>query len=364
MPLPLLWTALLLAPPPAASATAGAALEPGPVPTAMQPTGIGVDPPVAIQDRGRKQDKGKRGSVGGLDDIRRAIKRGRKLPRYRDPLARKGSEEEEAEGEGAERAPAPRESRVSDAQLGSWYETCDANQNGWVSFGEARASMRFDRPRFRAYDADRDGRLQYEEYEQYYLETFTRDGSFLAPLAASGSAALRRRSHDQIRIAYDFDLDGRLSLPEVTRVLADYGQAALDPQRVVRALDSDGDGFLELAELEGLPSVLYPVTLPTLDGTEGSGPTSIDELFGAVEARETSPGASPAPPRIVGPVRHFRRLDLDDDGSISVVDLEALARPIRLSVRIPTILNTLDRNLDGVLSEREFLGALMVLGDE
>ena len=145
MPLPLLWTALLLAAPAAASATAGAALEPGPAePAAMQPAGMGVDPPVAIQARGRTQDKDKkRGSVGGLDEIRRAIKRGRKLPRYRDPLALggrgkgKGKEEEES-GEGAERAPARRESRVSDAQLASWYETCDANQNGASEPGEVQ----------------------------------------------------------------------------------------------------------------------------------------------------------------------------------------------------------------------------------
>ncbi len=349
----LLLYALLLGPPAPPATSAGAPEWIAPAPHSGSQRG---------GQRGASQEGG--GQVGGLDAIKRGLKK-RNPPKNRDPrgVAKRTQKtgRNQQTGEEGERRRPRRADRVSEEQLAGWYVTVDDNRNGWISFSEARASLHFDRPRFQAYDADRDGRMQLEEFEDYYLESLTRDGSFRAPTAVRSNALPARRNHEQIRIAYDFDLDGQLSLPEVIRVLADYDQAALDPQRVVRALDADGDQLLDLAELQGLPSILYPVTLPSVDepSQEQRTPTTIAELFGQRVDRSTNPRASAAPPRIVGPLPHFQRLDLDQDGGVSVAELEALIRPTHLAVRIRTIVNTLDQDLDGVLSEAEFLGALL-----
>ena len=70
-----------------------------------------------------------------------------------------------------------------------------------------------------------------------------------------------------------------------------------------------------------------------------------------------APGSN-VPPRITGPVRSFRRLDLDNNGQISLAELEELLRPLFSPVRVHTVHHTLDRNQDGFLTEDEYNAAL------
>ncbi|MEO6711206.1 MAG: hypothetical protein ABI054_07020, partial [Planctomycetota bacterium] len=67
---------------------------------------------------------------------------------------------------------------------------------------------------------------------------------------------------------------------------------------------------------------------------------------------------APMPPQIDGPVRHFRRLDLDGDVRVSTEDLRRLQSPLELSVRAGAVLAALDSDGDGELSPEEFDAAL------
>ena len=61
---------------------------------------------------------------------------------------------------------------------------------------------------------------------------------------------------------------------------------------------------------------------------------------------------------IVGPVSPFRRLDLDNDGLITLEELERLRRPQTLTVRVAAVLAALDENEDGALSRDELIRAM------
>ncbi len=78
------------------------------------------------------------------------------------------------------------------------------------------------------------------------------------------------------------------------------------------------------------------------------------ELFGAHQSRPEQQGTVPFPPYIRGPVHHFARLDIDKDGQITAEDLEWLARPIYLDVRLSAVIAALDTDDDGGVSPEEF----------
>ena len=58
-------------------------------------------------------------------------------------------------------------------------------------------------------------------------------------------------------------------------------------------------------------------------------------------------------------VPHFDRLDITQDGSITVEDLEWLARPSHLEVRLSAVIAILDANDDGAVSREEFNAAML-----
>ena len=78
----------------------------------------------------------------------------------------------------------------------------------------------------------------------------------------------------------------------------------------------------------------------------------------SVDTGRESYGVSRVSPEIIGPVTHFRRLDLDDDGLVSIEDLRRLQAPLQLPVRAAAVLAALDLDGDGVLSLAEFSAAL------
>jgi hypothetical protein len=168
--------------------------------------------------------------------------------------------------------------------LGDAYFTiCDYDENGWISFREASAALGLSRPRFFAYDRDRDGRVLREEFLAVYLDTVRRLGAFQPPTPSEGTLA------------------------------------------------------------ESLPESVTP----TASGEALRVAGSVAELFGQSIVREDAELISPLPPRIPGPVPHFLRLDLDRDGRISANDLLALSRPVQVPVRINTVIATLDLDGDG-----------------
>lgn len=248
---------------------------------------------------------------------------------------------------------------VDEAQVQAWFDTSDHDQNGWISYGEASHSLGLGRARFQAFDGDRDGRLDAYEFDELYMHAVVNVGRFVPPKPAPATQRQPTRTPLQLRNAYDSDLDRRVGRFELAQVLADYGRDT-DPEDVLSALDASGDLELDLTELEGLNAILFPfdVTAEVVEAPEKKKPTTVDDLFGLTVPRGTSPGSTPSPPRIVGPVGHFRRLDLDGDGYISLQDLETLLRPVRSSIRPHTVINTLDRDGDFRLSEAEFLGSV------
>ncbi|MFT7676617.1 MAG: Ca2+-binding EF-hand superfamily protein [Planctomycetota bacterium] len=245
----------------------------------------------------------------------------------------------------------------TEAQLMGWFGTSDANGSGWVSYRETAHALGFDRLRFRRFDEDRDGRVDLAEFELYCTFALT-ERTFRDPLPPADLLGAPTRTPEQLRNAYDRDRDGMLSASEIKSVLTDYSRSDLVSERVVMGLDRDGDGRLnvkELAGLEGLVGVVSASNVPMPSGLVVGGAKSAEELFGAVEPRAQD---SNAPPRINGPVRSFRRLDLDNNGQISLDEMEELLRPLFSAVRVRTVHHTLDRNQDGVLTEDEFDAAL------
>ena len=182
-------------------------------------------------------------------------------------------------------------------QEDQYFKICDHDSNGWISFREANYSLRIDRSKFGSIDADSDARISSSEFSVYYAKTQEISGAFKQPTALPGS---------------------------------------------INADASDGRAGLANPEES--------------DATEK--PRSLKELFGAKEAREELPSTVPLPPRIEGPVSAFTRLDLNEDGKITLEDLDGLARPIHLDVRFPAVIAILDTDNDGGVSPEEFYASM------
>jgi Ca2+-binding EF-hand superfamily protein len=268
----------------------------------------------------------------------------------------------------AQEKSSPREQEEPDAsdkteQLG-YFSICDHDGNGWISYREAKHSLRIDQTSYGVYDADSDGRVSFEEFDARYMEIVERAGGFRTPIPISDRRLVPTRNPEQLRNAYDRNGDRALNERELSQLLIEYGRAEIPAAIVLEKLDVDANGRLDQGEMEHFSRLLSGTyTLPK-DRTQEKGPLprTPAEIFGGPERRPEGFNVVPLPPRLPGPTTHFRRLDLDGDGKISREDLFHLQNPLQLPIRGQAMLSALDLNEDGGLDEQEFLLALQSPG--
>lgn len=237
------------------------------------------------------------------------------------------------------------------------FMTIDYDHNGWLSYNEARVSVGFDRAEFALYDRDRDGRIALREFVVRYDEIVAQTGAFRVPLPDPKADWTKAPSAAAMRNECDRDADGALDLGELEHLLQRWKRPELDAASVLEKLDVDGDGRLGHGELATLAHLSDAAILGG-DGAARTGAANVVELFGAVTPRNESYGATKSVPRVVGPVPHFVRLDLDRDGVLTLAELARLQEGSGLSTRAGAVLAAMDLNGDNRLTEREFLSGL------
>ncbi|MEO0661709.1 MAG: hypothetical protein AAFZ87_09245, partial [Planctomycetota bacterium] len=203
-----------------------------------------------------------------------------------------------------------------------WFQIADADGTGWLSYREARGALSFDGPRFRVFDQDHDGRFSFEEYTEFLQRELAGGRQPSVPLRPDLERRQPPRNAEQLRMAYDFDLDGHIGRVEMERILLDYrdNRRNVTASTMIEQYDLSGDALLGLAELGRLANYLMPLSVETRASYNAPpNARTPEELFGVTVDRGDG-----APPRIDGPVPLFRRLDLDSDGAIEVSDLQGL----------------------------------------
>jgi len=268
-----------------------------------------------------------------------------------DPAVTTEEEEEVAE---------TADSETVDELEGEYFATADHDGDGSLTWREASASLLVDRPGFSQYDADGDGLISREEFGARMRELIDRTGAFHRPTPKDAQVLpddeeAAPRGPDALGFVglYDLDLDGRLAAEELTGAAAALGLDQLEPGLILAQLDADGSGFLEPVELEPVLALLEGEgVLPELPLA-----TTIEELFGGAQERELYVGSTPRPPVVAGPVRPFRRLDLDDDGAVTHADLERLLLSSHTPLRPGAILAGFDRDGDGKVDRDELESA-------
>ncbi len=238
-----------------------------------------------------------------------------------------------------------------------YFAICDRDGDRSISFPEAKASLGLDQKQFSVYDTDGDGLISLAEFRRRYKEIILGGGTFPPPKAKVVPVSALPASAEKVLEDYDKDKDGALDQPELDAALVGMGASKLDPEATLTQFDHDGSGMLEPPEIEELLSILRTGKAPKV----GPKPRSITDLFGVVVPRKTGLVWSPEPPRILGPVPSFRRLDVDGDGRITRDELGELQRPYNvLKVHTNAVFAALDTDGDGAISEAEFWAAFGV----
>ena len=237
------------------------------------------------------------------------------------------------------------------------FMTIDYDHNGWLSYNEARASVGLDRAEFALYDRDRDGRIALREFVVRYDEIVAQTGAFRVPTPDPKADWTKAPSAAAMRNECDRDADGALDVDELADLLERWKRPELGAASVLEKLDVDGDGRLGHGELATLAHLADAAVLGG-DGSRRTGATNVVEMFGAVTPNNESYGATKNVPRVVGPIPHFVRLDLDRDGMVTLAELARLQEGSGLATRAGAVLAAMDLNGDNRLTEREFLSGL------
>ena len=254
----------------------------------------------------------------------------------------------------------PGEERDPVAELETeYFALADHDGDGSLAFRETAASMGLSRDGFAQYDDDGDGLISEAEFRARMRELLERTGTFQKPipkdkqvLAEGAEPEVTGPTPESFVGQYDADVDGRLGPEELADAAGALGLGKLDPALILGQLDRDGSGFVEPLELAEALSLLEELDAAGLAPSLPKA-ASIEELFGGAEERPVYLGSTPRPPVIEGPVRPFRRLDLDDDGLIEVEDLDRLVRSSHSRMRPSAVLAGFDLDGDGVVDREE-----------
>lgn len=254
-------------------------------------------------------------------------------------------------------------SAEKDSTLHEHFRLCDLDANDWISFREAGATLGIERDEFRRYDSSQDGRVDFAEFAARSKTILELLGATepVPPMAlgarATGSETPAGARREPVSVApadllarSDADRSGALEGPELAQLFSELG-VKLTVAQVLEKLDGDRSGGLDETELVRLSTNLESSIPAAGEGTSAGDPTSSASGAGA----DRAPGRAPLIP---GPVRHFRRLDLGNDGAIDESDLRACLAGSRMEVRLAGVLGALDRDGDRRLTEAEFLAAL------
>ena len=253
------------------------------------------------------------------------------------------------------------------------FLVCDLDENGWISFREASTIFGITRKEFRRCDTDKDGDIDASEFRERARTLLSLLGALPPPRprgdTEKSSVGPSRNSNRPARITveqllerFDVDVSGSLTFDEL-RKLFDLTEADLSPELISERMDPNGSGALEANELRPVATLLSEmrVVLPPPSAlADNPDPTtpSFEKLYNRDREAERPTTVTGGPPRIEGPVSHFRRLDLWNDGYIDEADLRQLIAPARVEVRVAAILSALDTDGDNRLSEEEFRTAL------
>jgi Ca2+-binding EF-hand superfamily protein len=197
------------------------------------------------------------------------------------------------------------------------FKAADKDGNGYLDRNEARRSSFF-AATFDQMDADGDGMLYLKEVLAYHDAM---SGLSAAARASTVSLSVRDRGQGLFDLL-DIDGDGRLSVRELRQL-----------PKLIDKLDRDGDGKLSRHEVPRS----YRGTFTQGPPGGGAGDSQVKTLARAV-------GGGPAPRRAVGPL-WFQKMDRNRDGDVSRREFLGTDEQFRL----------IDTDGDGLISVEEAL---------
>ena len=220
--------------------------------------------------------------------------------------------------EGAPSAPA----KVLRQQYLAEFKAADRDNNGYLDEQEAMQSRLF-RNLFKAMDRDGDGKL-FEKEVVAYLDAMEDLQS--AAAAGSASAAFADDSRGLFDLV-DLNHDGRLSLREMRQMV-----------QLIDALDKDGDGKIGRDEIQKRYQIVFRQGPAAGPGYASGGRVVVFASNGMRAPAAPPPGPERGPlwfrkmdrnhdgdvshKEFLGTDEEFKRLDLDGDGLISVEEAE------------------------------------------
>jgi Ca2+-binding EF-hand superfamily protein len=165
----------------------------------------------------------------------------------------------------------------------------------------------------------------------------------------------------------DTDGDGTISVSELeamTTEMASLTGQAIDATESVATYDQDGDGALSQSEMDSMMHEVMKKFGPPPGQNEGD--AEFQQAMEAYLANQDSDqismlldqlGSQPVPPPPPDPAEKFAELDTNDDGGLSVDELEVMTAEMESmtgqAIDTEEAVATYDANEDGVLDQDE-----------